>query len=139
MNDYLNVLLWSLGIGVCLCNFYIYYNKVILGALVRRLLEKGADAPEKALSLAETGLDGNAFVKNALKRKSSSVYGVVAEGNTESAYYIPEEKREKAEKMFSTKESSLAVAIASSILILIMTFLVTLVVPFIVSMIQGIF
>ena len=139
MNDYLNLLVWSLGIGICLCNFYIFYNKAVLGRMVRGLIKRQAFAPDNALSLAELGLDKNAFVSGAVKKKSSALYGVIEQIDDKNAYYIPESKKEKADKLFSTKESSLAVAVGSSVLILLVTYLVTLVIPFIISVAQGIF
>ena len=98
--NYLNIVLWSLGIGACLCNFYIYYNRVILGGFIRELLKLNAFSAETAADPTKNGMK-NVFLQNALKSKSNTLYGVITQ--CDNGYYIPDLKKQKAEKMFSKK------------------------------------
>ena len=135
--NYLNIVLWSLGIGMCLCNFYIYYNRVVLGAFIRSLMKQEAFSEETAASLEKTGADKNAFLKKALKSNSSTIYGVVTEAD--GKYYISEARRSKAEKMFVKKGTSLLLSIAACVAILAVTYLATMVVPYIIEATKNVF
>ena len=134
----LNIVVWSLGIGICLCNFYIYYNKVILGKFIRYLAEHNAFDAQSAQTLENSGFSGNPLLVGALKRGSAALYGVVAVTD-DKAYYIPAEKKKKAQKMFASHGTSLVLAIASSVVILAASYAVTLVLPWVISVIQNVF
>ncbi|MBQ9921581.1 MAG: hypothetical protein IJO52_05305 [Clostridia bacterium] len=135
--NYLDIVLWSLGIGMCLCNFYIYYNRIIHGGFIRSLIGHEAFSPEAAASLPEAGCDKSIFLKKALKSKSNTIYGVVTE--CDGKYYISEEKRNKAEKMFVKKGTSLWMTIVACIGILAVTYAATLIVPYIVEATKNVF
>lgn len=135
--NYLNIVLWSFGIGMCLCNFYIYYNRVILGGFIRNLISHEAFSTETSVSLSEAGSDKSIFLKKALKSSSNTIYGVVTE--CDGKYYISEEKRNKAEKMFIKKGTSLWMSFAACIGILAVTYAATLVVPYIIEAAKNVF
>ncbi len=67
----LEIIVWSMFLGVIIGAFVILYNKSILGAFVRMLLETGANSPESAKTLEETGFSKNIFVKFSLQVKST--------------------------------------------------------------------
>ena len=62
----LEIVIWSLFIGIVIGVFGSFYVKQILGAFVRKLLSENANSPQNAKSLEETGFGGNPFVINAL-------------------------------------------------------------------------
>lgn len=111
----------------------------MLGAFVRALLNNEVFSPEQALTLQQLGFSKNVFLKTALKSDNSSLYGVVAKGEGQGTYYIPDCKKEKAEKMFSQKDSSLILTIALSVLVLAAAYLCCLVLPWIISLTESIF
>lgn len=63
----LDIVIWSMFLGIVGGAFYSFYIKSVLGAFVRRLLTDGALSPETARGLDETGFAGNIFVRRALR------------------------------------------------------------------------
>jgi hypothetical protein len=63
----LTLIVWSIFIGVVVAVISGYIIKSKLGSLVRNLLDKGIDSPEKAVSLSDLGLQKSFFIKLALK------------------------------------------------------------------------
>lgn len=137
MNEYIKIIVWSLGIGICLCNFYIYYNKTILGNFVRKFIEKEIFGEESAISAENLGLSQERFEK-ALK-SSVALRGVVERLEQQHVYYIPEDKKAKAIKMFGTKGTSIIHVIIMSFIILAFSYLAGIALPWIISVIQGLF
>ncbi|MBQ9941249.1 MAG: hypothetical protein IJO74_06910 [Clostridia bacterium] len=135
--EYLNIILWSLGIGVCLCNFYIYYNRIVLGKFVRELIKKSSYSENDAVFPDAVGLQNDLFLKNSLKSKTSVLYGVIT--RCENGFYIPEEKKDKAEKMYGLKGSSFAMVIISSAAIIATVYLLTIIMPYLVELAKNIF
>jgi ABC-type amino acid transport system permease subunit len=62
----LEIIIWSMFLGIVIGAVAIMYNKNVLGAFVRKLIEEKADSPESAKTLAETGFARNPFVKFSL-------------------------------------------------------------------------
>lgn len=67
----LEIIVWSMFLGVILGAFVILYNKSVLGSFVRKLLETGSNTPETAKTLEETGFSKNVFVKFSLRIRST--------------------------------------------------------------------
>lgn len=122
-----------------MCSFYIYYNKTVLGGFVRALIKKEAFSSDSACTLDMLEVWGKAFVKTALKKGSQSLMGVIEHADEKDAYYIPLEKKDKAEKMFCIKGASLLITFGSCILVLASAYLLTLVLPWIISLSESIF
>ena len=133
-----DIVVWSFGIGIWLCNFYIYYNRVILGKFIRFLMKQCAFDEQSALTLEESGFANNHMLVGALKKGSATLYGVV-HVTEEKAYYIPEEKKKKADKMFASEGTSLVIAIAASIVILLASYAVALALPWVISVVENVF
>ena len=68
--DY-TVILWCVYAGIVLAALYAYYQKNLIGRLVRALLENTCDSPKSAKTLGELGLEKDVFVRNALHPKST--------------------------------------------------------------------
>ncbi len=70
----LPIIIWGIYAGFVIAGILSYYNKNYLGAVVRTLVKKGANAPEKALTFAEAGIKGSylrrraVFGENALSK-----------------------------------------------------------------------
>ncbi len=62
----LPIIIWGIFAGFVIAGILSYYNKTYLGAVVRSLVKKGANCPEKALKLSETGIRADAVRFNAV-------------------------------------------------------------------------
>ncbi len=134
----LNIVLWSLFIGFLLGIGGTVYNKVILGKLVRALLDNKVTAEDKAMSLDELKVS-DIFVKFALRRGSTfrrivRMRGDTDEENnnipvTEAKFYIPEENIYRAEKVYGNLGASFFTILISILALLIATLAALIVVP----------
>lgn len=52
----LPIIIWGIYAGFVIAGIMSYYNKNYLGAVVRALVKKGANAPDKALTFSEAGI-----------------------------------------------------------------------------------
>lgn len=139
----LELVIWSLFIGVIIGAVATVYIKRVLGSFVRRLLESDATAPECAKTLDEAGLTHNVFVRRAVTGalRGGKYHGVVmlapefaAEGSdgrikakdiSSMKFYIPKERTWRAGEMYDAKGSSII-----TVLIAILTFLVVALISF---------
>ena len=87
-SDTLAGVLWCLWLGAVLATVYAWFRRRVYGKALNALIDKGADAPEKALTPAELGLSGAAL--RALKSPDRLVR---REGE---GYYLPPEEAQKA-------------------------------------------
>ena len=154
----LEIVIWSLFIGIVIGVFGSFYVKQILGAFVRKLLEVDASSPLTAKTLSDTGFEKNYFVINALK-STSSLRKLIrcadedASDNDESKlsakqrkeklmstrWYIPHELCDRAEFMYSSKGNSLGVALIAIAAFLIAALISFTVVPDLVQMATNAF
>ncbi len=67
----LEIVVWSMFLGVMIGSFLIFFNKKVLGSFVRALIEAQAFSPETAKTLAETGFTKNFFVRTALRSRGT--------------------------------------------------------------------
>lgn len=63
----LELIVWSVCIGLAFGAGATYVNRRIVGGFVRRLVKDGANTPETAKTLSEAGYGRNIFVRLALK------------------------------------------------------------------------
>lgn len=95
----LEIIVWSMFLGIIIGAFVILYNKSVLGAFVRKLLETGANTPEDAKTLEETGFSKNIFVIFSLQIKSTYRKIIhaspVNSGNEDTVSTVPPEKTKK--------------------------------------------
>ena len=73
----LELLVWSVFLGLCIAVFVSVYQKRVPGALVRKLLEVGADSPQNAVTLTDIGMQNRFWIRHILWWKENSVRRVV--------------------------------------------------------------
>lgn len=64
----LEMIVWSLCVGLAIGAVASYINRRVVGDFVRRLLKEEIHSPEKAVSLAQSGCAKNVFVRHALRQ-----------------------------------------------------------------------
>lgn len=117
----------ALYFGLVIAAVAVYYNRCILGKAVRALDAAGCSSPERAMTLAELGLDKNIFIKMSLRRRNGTLartvrHVVFTDGDTEvdgqnaerrkidfgsDGFYLEPEKRDSAIQRFSEKGSGI--------------------------------
>ena len=124
-------------VGFVIASGYIYYNKTLLGSLVRRLLSEGCLNMQSAKTLSELGFAKNPFIKLSLRPGTSlcsivscadaSFYeiGKRSGGKKEKKdfsafrFYVSEEKYSKAERMYEDSGVTALAVLATAIIFLI--------------------
>lgn len=109
----LEIIVWSMFLGIIIGAFVILYNKSILGAFVRKLLETKAYETESAKTLEETGFSKNLFVKFSLRIKSTyrkiiQASPVKNANETDSGTPSPENIKEESKKKQRQKQLKLS-------------------------------
>ena len=112
----LSFITWALIFGIILSFIIIYYNKRIIGAFIRALLNSGANDAESAKTVSELSASGysSAVSTPTLIRSFSTRSGTIVdmtekEGrkfNDSTKFYISENNRLKAIKMYDDKGTS---------------------------------
>lgn len=125
-------IVWVVFAGVCCAAFYAFYQKRIVGDLLRALIAAGADCAENAKTLSEIGYGKGvraAFSRRVLKKGSVLRKSVEARGdetpkaetkhhpdelfvkktiNPNIRYYISEENRAAAEIQYDGKGTTVS-------------------------------
>lgn len=162
----LEFIVWPIFIGICLGAFATVFIRVKLGELVRALITNGACSPETAQSLEALGLQSKFFIRNALKKHSSlrnvvsiapkntltPISSSVTEETPEAAisvdqnakidvdgyiYYISDENRTRAEAIYDSTGSTIAVAFLTVILALAVAALSMYIIPNLIQMLEN--
>jgi len=151
----LEIVIWSLFIGIVIGVFGSFFVKQVLGAFVRKLIEVGADSPQSAKSLSELGFDKNFFVLNSLK-ETSTMRKLISctdeddvpenitakkqrELNLSRKWYIPRELFDRAELMYSSRGNTIGVALISILAFMIAALLSFMIIPDLVQMASNAF
>lgn len=116
----LEKVVWSFFIGIVIAALLLWYNRRVIGAVVRALNYKKVHTPEEAKTLDELGLN-NFFIRNALKKSDSvlrkSVYTdcekekLKTEDFKTVKFYIPKELRNQTHFKYRSKNTSLPIII----------------------------
>lgn len=129
----LNLIIWSLYIGILLATVFSYYQKRIVGGFVRHLMKNGANTPDNALTLAQLGYSKHPAIRRELSKPGplrkmvwevDDNYRMGENGVLYCArekaldlnlgrFYIPEEKRIEAELRYEGKGNDLFAVIIS--------------------------
>lgn len=160
----LEIIVWSMFLGIIIGAIITLYNKSVLGAFVRKLLEIGATTPESAKTLEETGFSNNIFVKYTLQIKSTyrKIIQAAAINNSvpdsvvtnekaakrkrkraqrpplsELKFFIPEEMTMRAHSFYSNKGTSLLIVIMTVALFLTVAILSLMIIPNLVQMLKN--
>jgi len=142
----LNLIVWSLFIGFMIGIGVTIYNKFVLGALVRELIEHGAHSEEAALTAAEVGC-ANPFIRFALRENSSFRRVVRMKGDTPTElckesfktarYFIPDENVHRAEVIYGGSGTTLVSVLLSVLAFLVVAFVSFIVVPDLIQMLAN--
>jgi len=151
----LEIVIWSLFIGIVIGIFGSFYVKQVLGSFVRKLLEVDASSPDDAKTLAEIGFAKNYFVINALRPESSLRKLIMCtpddgdesgmnskqrrKAALEARWYIPAELCPRAENMYQSKGNTIGIALISVLAFLIAALISFTVIPDLVSMASSAF
>jgi len=158
----LEIVIWSLFIGIVIGVFGSFYVKQILGAFVRKLLSENANSPQNAKSLEETGFGGNPFVINALDGTGSLRRLIRCADEADDAdddtdggkakskkqkraellakrWYIPTELCDRAEILYDNKGNTIGVALIAIAAFLIAALISFTVIPDLVQMASNAF
>lgn len=150
--EQITVTIWVVFAGICCAAFYAYYQRCLLGDIVRAFLSAEAIDPQTAKTLAEIGYGDRlrrVFAERALKNgtalrktiralypestpirrhKDEILFGQSQKNRSDSngevqRYYIPEELRHTAEVRYDAKGTS-----AATVLVTVAAFFVAAVV-----------
>ncbi len=134
----LNIIVWSLFIGFIIAIGATLYNKLVLGRVVRILIEKQALTPESARAANEIG-GNNPFVRLALRRGSSlrRVVHTTLDTDKEQAspdaenikFYVPSECQRRAEIVYGSPEASVFSVLLAIVAFLILAMVAFLIIP----------
>ncbi len=134
----LNIIVWSLFIGFIIAIGATLYNKLVLGRVIRLLIEKNAHTPESACTADEIGA-GNPLVRFALRRTSSlrRVVRTTLDTDKEQAkldaenikFYVPSECLRRAEIVYGRPEASVFSVLLAIVAFLILAMVAFLIIP----------
>ncbi|MEE0835794.1 MAG: hypothetical protein U0M08_05240 [Clostridia bacterium] len=155
----LGMFIASLAFGVFLALLFTFFQKGVMGAFIRRLIGEKAFSPESAKTLDELGINKNVFILLALKRKGSLLNSLT--GSREEAvctaeeddhtekkkrrvkrdirslhFYIPDNRREKAEALFCDKNLNPLLAVLSFLLLLAAMLLLIKLIPNVINLVS---
>ncbi len=116
-----NLIIWSICIGVNLGFLYNYFSNNVVGEVVRRLLNAGATSEESAKTLPELGYTKFSFFHKVTLKDSSNLRRIISVvGNTiprainvegvegpdweNARFYIDEAKLQKAKSAYGTPQ-----------------------------------
>ncbi len=142
----LNLIIWSLFIGFVLGIAVTIYNKYVLGAVVRGLMEHKAHTEEAALTAGELGCS-NAFIRLALRPNSSFRRVIFMVGDTEyekkkedfstARFYLPEKNIHRAEVLYGNTGASAVTILLSLLAFLVVVFISFTVIPDLIQMLTN--
>lgn len=132
----LNIIVWSLFIGFMLAIGVTVYNRLVIGPMIKRLIERKAFCEETAIPAAEAGCT-NPFIRFAMRRNGSLRRLVRLKGDTDqkqgsvsvsdACLYIPDDRIRRAETLYGIGGMS-----AGSVLLAILVFFAIAILSFIV-------
>ncbi len=154
-----NLVIWCMFIGMMLAAFGMFYQKRIIGAFVRALLNANASDESSAKSLMELGFARNYPVRSAL-RKGGTLRKLVWESgdnyiedengvkysarqtpldvNT-ARFYIAEENRIRAELRYNEKGTDIFTLIITAIVFLVIAYLAMIFLPELLNLLKNSF
>lgn len=142
----LNIVIWSLYIGFLIGIGITVFNRVVLGGLVKRLVDGGANTEGGAMTIAELGCS-NVFVRSALRSGGTLRRIIRMVGDTEekrsnedikkARFYIPEENIHRAEVIYSLSGTNFVSIILSVFAFLVVVFLSFVIIPNLIQMLSN--
>jgi len=141
----LEIVIWSLFIGIIIGAFAIWYSRRVLGMLVRALLTAQANSAVTAKTFSDLGIK-NTFIYRLALRKNSTYRKIVHIADEEEQkkpninvlkFYIPEEVNFRADSMYNPKGTTLLGALVAIFAFFIMAILSLVVIPDLITMVQD--
>ncbi len=142
----LNIIVWSLFIGFMIAIGVTLYNKIVLGTIVRGLIDRQAFCEDDALTAKAIGCN-NIFIRFALRRGGSFRRIVRMTGDTETEqikgdfstakFYIPEENVHRAEMIYGKAGASVFSVLLSVLAFLAVAFVSFIVIPDLIQMLVN--
>ncbi len=134
--------LWTLIFGVIISWIIIFYNKKIVGALVRAIISSGATSQEMAKTLAEIEQEHNVSAISHYKRSAALQRIILIAGKSEppqesgkkkrsvtidesTRFYIPEDMLFRAEKQYGEEEHGVLSIVLGTVAIIIAGVIIT--------------
>ena len=144
----LSAVILAICAGVILAALYNFYIRQVPGGVVRLLLSRDALSPEKALSAEELGLLEKPFALWELLRGVSLRHTVCAVNDAEGAdgeqelnaktrFYIPEEKKYRAEIRFEQKGNDAMGLVITCVLTAVLGILLIKLIPVVLAMVDN--
>jgi hypothetical protein len=135
----LTLILSSLFIGIVIASLAALYHQLFLGGIVRRIIEKDALSPDKALTIEELGYKkSNIFIKFALRQKSTFRKTVLCREDDPKRFYIPEERKLREEIRFRKKGNGILGVVLVIVLFLAVAYLLLTVIPWLTDSFKNI-
>ena len=154
--DTLKTLVWVVFFGVTFGSFYAYYQRSLLGNILRALIAHEAQDEESAKTLDEIGYGKgvkNTFAKFALrkgaglrktvcavyeekaaeKKHPDQLFAKTPKSENEQKYYVPEEKRIVAEVRYDGEGTNLKTLIIAIAALLAATILIVSFLPWLIN------
>lgn len=118
----MTLLVWILYAGILIGSIVGTLDKHYCAAFVAALVQQGADGAEKAITLHDLEVRGKWYLKGALKpgralRKMVEVAGEAPRSVQDTAFYLPEEKRARAELRYENGKTPIRTLILAAILL----------------------
>lgn len=126
--------IWGVGIGIVLLSLYSFYQRHVLGGILRLLIREGAMSEESAKTAAELGLAEKRFLLFAVKHDATLKKMILRVAGDEERLYLPEAQKYRAEVRFEEKGG-----IVSLIVTAVLTFGVCLLLVKLLPAVLGLF
>ena len=143
----LTTIIIAICVGVILAALYNFYIRRVPGGVVRLLLSRGALSPETALSAEELGLLDHPFALWELLRGVSLRHVVCAvsddaEGDeactdAKTRFYIPEDKKFRAEGRFEEKGNGFVGLAITCVLAVVLGLILIKLTPVVLAMVDN--
>jgi hypothetical protein len=133
----LELVIWSLFVGIVLGSFGIWYSKRVLGTLVKALLAAKADSELTAKSMAELGIKNNVLYKLSLRKNGT--YRKIVHIAGSDKYYIPESMAFRADAVYNKRGTTIVGALVTILSFFIMALLLFTIIPDLLQMLENVF
>ena len=132
------LVVWGLAIGFFLAALFSLYQRFVVGAPIRALLQLEALSPESAKTEEELGIKGGWLTHRALT-KNTAVQKLVKKTEGEPCgYYIPEELKYRTQLRYEKKGNPFVQTVLAALLSLVIGIAFIKLIPLFLSMIDAI-
>ena len=105
--------IWGIGIGIVLLSLYSFYQRRVLGGVLRLLIRENAISEETAKTAAELGLSGKRVLLFAVKHDATLKKMIKTVEGEEERLYLPEEQKYRAEVRFEEKGGAVSLIVTA--------------------------